>query len=224
MIYFVEDDSNIRDLVVYTLETTGYHARGLGNAKEFWEALAIETPELILLDIMLPGEDGIAILKKIKSSPKNEDIPVIMVTAKGSEYDKVMGLDSGADDYITKPFGMMELISRVKAVLRRVQKNTENKEDIFSVGCLKVDVKSHVVLVNGENIVLTLKEFELLRLLFKNAGIVLTRDQLLEDIWGYDFDGETRTVDVHVRTLRQKLGVAGEYIETVRGVGYKMRK
>lgn len=224
MIYFVEDDSNIRDLVVYTLETTGYHARGFENGKEFWEALAIETPELILLDIMLPGEDGNVILKKLKSSSKNEDIPVIMVTAKGSEYDKVMGLDSGADDYITKPFGMMELISRVKAVLRRVQKKTERNEDIFSVGCLKVDVKSHVVLVNGENIVLTLKEFELLRILFKNAGIVLTRDQLLEDIWGYDFDGETRTVDVHVRTLRQKLGEAGEYIETVRGVGYKMRK
>lgn len=224
MIYFVEDDSNIRDLVVYTLETTGYPARGFENAKKFWEALALETPELILLDIMLPGEDGNTILKKLKASAKTEDIPVIMVTAKGSEYDKVMGLDAGADDYVTKPFGMMELISRVKALLRRTQKRTGKKGDVLSTGCLQVNIKSHEVLVNGEAVVLTLKEFELLRLLLKNAGIVLTRDQLLEDIWGYDFDGETRTVDVHVRTLRQKLGEAGECVETVRGVGYKIRK
>lgn len=224
MIYFVEDDSNIRDLVVYTLETTGYQAKGFESGKKFWEALATEVPELVLLDIMLPGEDGNSILKKLKASSKTEDIPVIMVTAKGSEYDKVMGLDSGADDYITKPFGMMELISRVKAVLRRSQKASAKKKDVFVMDKLEVDVKKHEVRVNAEEVVLTLKEFELLRLLMKNAGIVLTRDQLLEDIWGYDFDGETRTVDVHVRTLRQKLGEAGEYIETVRGVGYKMRK
>lgn len=224
MIYFVEDDSNIRDLVVYTLETTGFPARGFENGKKFWEALALETPELVLLDIMLPGEDGMSILKKLKASGKTEDIPVIMVTAKGSEYDKVMGLDFGADDYVAKPFGMMELISRVKAVLRRTQKKTGKKGDVFKIGCLSVDVKSHEVLVNDKPVVLTLKEFELLRILLKNAGIVLTRDQLLEDIWGYDFDGETRTVDVHVRTLRQKLGDAGEYIETVRGVGYKVKK
>lgn len=224
MIYFVEDDSNIRDLVVYTLETTGYQARGFENGKNFWEALAVEMPELILLDIMLPGEDGNAILKKLKASSKTEDIPVIMVTAKGSEYDKVMGLDFGADDYVTKPFGMMELISRVKAVLRRTQRQSVKKSDVFTVGKLSVDVKQHEVRVDGEMITLTLKEFQMLKLLLKNAGIVLTRDQLLEDIWGYDFDGETRTVDVHVRTLRQKLGEAGEYIETVRGVGYKMKK
>lgn len=224
MIYFVEDDSNIRELVVYTLETTGHNARGFENGEKFWEALALETPELVLLDIMLPGEDGMAILKKLKASAKTEDIPVIMVTAKGAEYDKVMGLDSGADDYITKPFGMMELISRVKAVLRRAQKPTTKKDSTYMVDKLEVDVKKHEVRVNGEEVILTLKEFELLRLLLKNRGIVLTRDQLLEDIWGYDFDGETRTVDVHVRTLRQKLGEAGEYIETVRGVGYKIKK
>ena len=206
MIYCVEDDSNIRELVVYTLETTGYSARGFEDGKRFWEALAVETPELVLLDIMLPGEDGNSILKKLKGSSKTEDIPVIMLTAKGSEYDKVMGLDSGADDYVTKPFGMMELISRIKAVLRRAQKTTLKKTDVFTLGNLEVDVKRHEVRVNGEDVTLTLKEFELLRLLLKNAGIVLTRDQLLEDIWGYDFDGETRTVDVHVRTLRQKLG------------------
>lgn len=224
MIYFVEDDSNIRDLVVYTLETTGYKARGFESGKKFWEALALEMPELVLLDIMLPGEDGMTILKKLKASGKTEDIPVIMVTAKGSEYDKIMGLDFGADDYVAKPFGMMELISRVKAVLRRSQKKAEKNADILSIGNLQVDVKQHQVLVDGEVVVLTLKEFELLRLLLKNAGIVLTRDKLLEEIWGYDFDGETRTVDVHVRTLRQKLGSAGEYIETVRGVGYKVKK
>ncbi len=224
MIYFVEDDSNIRDLVVYTLATTGYQAHGFESGKSFWEAIGQKMPELILLDIMLPGEDGNSILKKLKASSRTEDIPVIMVTAKGSEYDKVMGLDMGADDYITKPFGMMELISRVKAVLRRAERQSTKKSEFFTFGKLSVDVKQHEVRVEDEIITLTLKEFQLLKLLMRNAGIVLTRDQLLEDIWGYDFDGETRTVDVHVRTLRQKLGEAGEYIETVRGVGYKMRK
>ena len=224
MIYCVEDDSNIRELVVYTLETTGYKARGFEDGKAFLEALALETPELVLMDIMLPGEDGMALLKRLKASAKTQDIPVIMMTAKGSEYDKVLGLDSGADDYVTKPFGMMELISRIKAVLRRTEKNAMKIEDKIVLNGLTIDVKKHEVTVEGEPVSLTLKEFELLRRMMKNLGIVLTRDQLLEDIWGYDFDGETRTVDVHIRTLRQKLGKAGELIETVRGVGYKMRE
>ena len=208
MIFCVEDDDNIRELVIYTLETTGLEARGFADGTAFMEALAFDTPELVLLDIMLPGEDGIEILKKLKNSSKTKDIPVIMVTAKGSEYDKVVGLDSGADDYVTKPFGMMELISRIKAVLRRSGKQQ--------------DTKKHEVKVDGEQVVLTLKEFELLEKLMRNQGIVLTRDQLLTEIWGYDFDGETRTVDVHIRTLRQKLGEQGSLVKTVRGVGYRI--
>lgn len=220
MIYCVEDDSNIRELVVYTLESTGMKARGFEDDRKFTEALAFETPELVLLDIMLPGEDGIEILKKLRNSAKTKDIPVIMVTAKGSEYDKVIGLDTGADDYITKPFGMMELVSRIKAVLRRtIREKTDTK---YRVGNLSIDVEKHKVKVDGETVTLTLKEFELLEKLMKNRHIVLTRDRLLEEIWGYDFTGETRTVDVHVRTLRQKLGTAGELIETVRGVGYRI--
>lgn len=220
MIYCVEDDSNIRDLVVYTLESTGMKACGFEDGKAFIEALAFETPELVLLDIMLPGEDGLTILKKLKSAAKTKDIPVIMLTAKGSEYDKVIGLDSGADDYIAKPFGMMELVSRIKAVLRRTQKNT--KDMLYRIENLELDIEKHKVRVDGQDVTLTLKEFEMLEKLVKNQHIVLTRDKLLEEIWGYDFDGETRTVDVHVRTLRQKLGSAGELIETVRGVGYRM--
>lgn len=220
MIYCVEDDSNIRDLVVYTLESTGMKACGFEDGKAFIEALAFETPELVLLDIMLPGEDGLTILKKLKSAAKTKDIPVIMLTAKGSEYDKVIGLDSGADDYIAKPFGMMELVSRIKAVLRRTQKN--QKDTIYRVENLELDIEKHKVKVDGEDVALTLKEFEMLEKLVKNQHIVMTRDKLLEEIWGYDFDGETRTVDVHVRTLRQKLGSAGELIETVRGVGYRL--
>ena len=220
MIYCVEDDSNIRELVVYTLESTGMKARGFEDGRAFMEALAFETPELVLLDIMLPGEDGIEILKKLRKSAKTKDIPVIMVTAKGSEYDKVIGLDTGADDYITKPFGMMELVSRIKAVLRRTMREKEDTK--YQIGNLLIDVEKHKVKVEGKTIALTLKEFELLEKLMKNRSIVLTRDRLLEEIWGYDFTGETRTVDVHVRTLRQKLGTAGELIETVRGVGYRI--
>ncbi len=220
MIYCVEDDSNIRDLVVYTLESTGMEACGFEDGKAFIEALAFDTPELVLLDIMLPGEDGLTILKKLKASARTKDIPIIMVTAKGSEYDKVIGLDSGADDYITKPFGMMELVSRVKAVLRRTKKNA--KDMTYQIDNLELDVEKHKVRVDGKDVILTLKEFEMLEKLVKNQHIVMTRDKLLEEIWGYDFDGETRTVDVHVRTLRQKLGSAGELIETVRGVGYRM--
>lgn len=220
MIYCVEDDDNIRELVIYTLETTGLKARGFAEGTAFMEALAFDTPELILLDIMLPGEDGLELLQKLKNSSKTKDIPVIMVTAKGAEYDKVIGLDSGADDYVTKPFGMMELVSRIKAVMRRSGK-VPDKADL-EINGVKVNVKKHEVTVNGKTVVLTLKEFELLERLMRNQNIVLTRDQLLEDIWGYDFDGETRTVDVHIRTLRQKLGESGSMIETVRGVGYRI--
>ena len=220
MIYCVEDDDNIRELVIYTLETTGLKARGFADGSAFMEALAFDTPELILLDIMLPGDDGLELLKKLKSSPKTKGIPVIMVTAKGSEYDKVVGLDSGADDYVTKPFGMMELVSRIKAVLRRSGK-VEDRMDMETSG-VHIDVKKHQVTVDGKEISLTLKEFELLEKLMRNQGIVLTRDQLLTEIWGYDFDGETRTVDVHIRTLRQKLGEKCEIIQTVRGVGYRV--
>ena len=220
MIYCVEDDDNIRELVIYTLETTGLKARGFADGSAFMEALAFDTPELILLDIMPPGDDGLELLKKLKSSQKTKNIPVIMVTAKGSEYDKVVGLDSGADDYVTKPFGMMELVSRIKAVLRRSGK-VEDRMDMETAG-VHVDVKKHEVTVDGKEVSLTLKEFELLEKLMRNQGIVLTRDQLLTEIWGYDFDGETRTVDVHIRTLRQKLGEKGEIIQTVRGVGYRV--
>lgn len=220
MIYCVEDDDNIRELVIYTLETTGLKAQGFAEGTSFMEALAFDTPELILLDIMLPGEDGLELLHKLKNSSKTKDIPVIMVTAKGAEYDKVIGLDSGADDYVTKPFGMMELVSRIKAVLRRAGK-IPDKADLEIAG-VRVNVKKHEVTVDGKPVTLTLKEFELLERLMRNQNIVLTRDQLLEDIWGYDFDGETRTVDVHVRTLRQKLGEKGSMIETVRGVGYRI--
>ena len=222
MIFCVEDDSNIRELVVYTLETTGFQARGFEEGKSFLEALALETPDLILMDIMLPGEDGISLLKRLKNYSKTRDIPVIMVTAKGAEYDKVKGLDLGADDYVTKPFGMMELVSRIKAVLRRSGATKKKAEDIIVSGSLEINTKKHEVKADGEVIGLTLKEYELLKRLMENPNIVMTRDSLLEEIWGYDFDGETRTVDVHIRTLRQKLGKCGERVETVRGVGYRI--
>lgn len=220
MIFCVEDDRNIRELVVYTLSSTGMEAEGFEDGEVFFKALAERLPELILLDIMLPGEDGLTILKKLKGNKKTKDIPVIMVTAKGTEYDKVSGLDAGADDYVTKPFGMMELVSRIKAVLRRTKKKEE--AEVLKAGQITLNEKKHEVLVDGEHINLTLKEYEMLKRLIHNKGIVLTRDRLLEEIWGYDFDGETRTVDVHIRTLRQKLGSAGEVIETVRGVGYRI--
>ena len=220
MIYYVEDDANIRDLVVYALNTTGMEAKGFAEAKSFWKAVAEERPELILLDIMLSGQDGMDILKKLKTFPETKEIPVIMLTAKTTEYDKVQGLDSGADDYVAKPFGMMELISRIKAVLRRTQKKTDSK--IYEVQNIRMDVKKHEVYVDGERVVLTLKEFELLKRLMENPEVAWSRDQLLEEIWGYDFRGETRTIDVHVRTLRQKLGSAGDLVETVRGVGYRI--
>lgn len=220
MIYCVEDERNIRELIVYTLETSGYEAKGFGDGEAFWKGMEVRKPDLILLDIMLPGEDGVAILKNLKESAKTKEIPVIMVTAKSAEYDKVLGLNYGADDYITKPFGMMEFVARVKAVLRRSAPKQTGR--ILEAGILKVQIDQHEVTVNGNPVTLTLKEFEMLRYLLENRGIVLTRDQLLGHIWGYDFDGETRTVDVHIRTLRQKLGEAGELVETVRGVGYRI--
>lgn len=220
MIFCVEDDSNIRELVVYTLNATGMSARGFGDGGSFREALANETPELILLDIMLPGEDGLHILKSLKDSPKTKQIPVIMVTAKGNEYDKVIGLDAGADDYVAKPFGMMELVSRIKAVLRRTKQNQEMEE--YVLGNLRMDLQCREVFVDNSLVALTYKEFELLRKLMKYRKTVLSREKLLEEIWGYEYVGETRTVDVHIRTLRQKLGKVGDMIETVRGVGYRM--
>lgn len=222
MIYLLEDDDSIRDFVIYTLNSQGMEARGFVTPSSFWEAMAQTVPSLVLLDIMLPEEDGISVLKKLRASGRTQKLPVIMLTAKGTEYDKVLGLDAGADDYVAKPFGMMELISRIKAVLRRSKKNSVKIEDKIALGHIVMDVKKHEVQADGQVVTLTLKEFELLKRMMKNPDIVLTRDQLLEDIWGYDFDGETRTVDVHVRTLRQKLGSAGEQIQTVRGVGYRM--
>ena len=222
MIYCVEDDRNIRELLVYTLETTGFEAKGLADGNELWSALknADAIPEMILLDIMLPGEDGYAILEKMKNFSATRNIPVIMVTAKEAEYDKVRGLESGADDYITKPFGMMEFVARVKAVLRRSSRQSEDRE--LRCGNLSVFVGRHEVFYEDKPVELTRKEFELLLYLMENKGLVMTRNQILCHVWGYDFDGETRTVDVHVRSLRQKLGDGGNMIETVRGVGYRI--
>ncbi len=220
MIYCVEDERNIRELLVYTLGTTGFEAKGIRDGKELRKALKEEIPQLILLDIMLPGEDGYSILEKLKSNQETRDIPVIMVTAKEAKYDKVRALDSGADDYITKPFGMMEFIARVKAVLRRAAKQAGKKE--YTYKGLTIHVDRHQVFDRERAVELTLKEFELLRYLMENQGIVLSRDQILEKIWGYEYAGETRTVDVHIRTLRQKLGDSGFLIETVRGVGYRI--
>lgn len=222
MIFCVEDDTSSRELMIYTLNSAGFDAKGFPESTEFWKAIETETPELIMLDIMLPGEDGIEILKKLRSKAATKDIPVIMATAKGTEYDKVIGLDTGADDYLVKPFGMMEMISHIKAVLRRTAPKTA--KNVLSTGKLSVNLDEHSVFVNGEKVVLTLKEFELLRIFMENPGRVFGRDILLEKIWGTEFYGETRTVDVHIGTLRTKLGECGEYIETVRGVGYRMEE
>ena len=220
MIYCVEDEKNIRELLVYTLSGSGFEAKGLSNGKELKKALKEEIPELILLDIMLPGEDGYAVLEYLKGRPDTRDVPVIMVTAKEEEDDKVRGLEGGADDYITKPFGMMEFLARIKAVLRRSKKQEQPKE--YHCRGLTVDVKSRKVWDEDRSVDLTLKEFELLRYLLENRGTVLSREKILEKIWGYEIYGETRTVDVHIRTLRQKLGKSGSLIETVRGVGYRI--
>ncbi len=221
MIYCVEDESAIRDLTVYTLKASGFEAMGFENSTGFWAAMKEQRPELIILDVMLPGEDGLTILKNLRSSPVTADIPVIMATAKDSEYDTVIGLDSGADDYLAKPFGMMEMVSRIKAVLRR---SSPKRSKPLVFGSIILDENKHSVSVNGELVSLTLKEYELLKLLIDNPGHVFTRGILLSEIWGTDFVGETRTVDVHIGTLRTKLAEAGELIQTVRGVGYKMEE
>ena len=219
MIYLVEDDDNIRELVVYTLNNTGLKTKGFANPKAFWEAMNESVPSMVLLDIMLPDEDGLEILKKLRADKKTKKMPVMMLTAKSSEYDKVIGFELGADDYIAKPFGMMELLARVKALRRRA---LSCDEDVYQIGELYVCPSKHIVKVSGEDVVLTLKEFEMLCYLLENRGIVLSRDKILNEIWGYSFDGESRTVDVHIRTLRQKLGIAGDIVETVRGLGYKI--
>lgn len=221
MIFCVEDDAGIRDLMIYTLSASGFRAVGFENAREFYAALADDTPELIMLDIMLPGEDGISILKRLKADARTADIPVIMATAKGNEYDKVIGLDLGADDYLAKPFGMMEMASRVRAVLRRSGRAAE-KQQLIRVGGLEMNLGEHIVTADGIRVQLTLKEFELLRTFMTSPGRAFTREQLLSSVWCEDFLGETRTVDVHVGTLRQKLGGCGKYIRTVRGVGYRL--
>ena len=223
MIYCVEDDAGIRELVVYTLQNTGMEARGFSDGAALTAALRGAKPDLILLDIMLPGEDGISILRRLCSLPDTAAIPVILLTAKNTEYDKVIGLDSGADDYIAKPFGMMELVARIRAVLRRSQDKLLSADSHpLTAGAISIDERAHTVCVSGRDVQLTLKEYQLLVLLMKNQGAVLTRDVLLENIWGYGSESETRTVDVHIRTLRQKLGNSGVLIETVRGVGYRM--
>ena len=221
MIYLVEDDGNIRELVTYALKSMGLEAESFETPSLFWTAMSKSLPSLVLLDIMLPEEDGLSILKKLKRTPSTSGVPVIMLSAKSSEIDKVNGFELGADDYIAKPFGVMELVARIKA---RLRSGKDEKRFEYTVGPLYVCPEKHIVTVNGENISLTYKEFEILCMLLKNMDIVLTRDQLLNTVWGYSFDGESRTVDVHIRTLRQKLGVAGELIETVRGIGYKIGK
>jgi two-component system alkaline phosphatase synthesis response regulator PhoP len=219
-IYCVEDENSIRELIVYTLNTVGFTAVGFSNAAEFFEAINDGLPNLVLLDIMMSGEDGLSVLKKLRSSPETRNLPIIMITAKTSEYDKVTGLDLGADDYITKPFGMMELVARINALLRR--STMSEGSEIIEIGNVLLDSSRHKVMANGSEIDLALREFQLLELMMQNPGIVFTRDRLLVTLWGYDFDGETRTVDVHVRRLREKLGSASEIIKTVRGVGYKI--
>ena len=219
-IWCVEDDAGIRDIEVYTLHSTDFEAEGFSDARAFRDALSGSKPDLIILDIMLPGEDGVELLKFLKGNPDTCRIPVIMATAKGMEYDKVQSLDLGADDYLVKPFGMMEMVSRVKAVLRRCKPTEVDR--LLQAGKLVVNLEEHTVAIDRERIQLTLKEFELLRLFLSRPGIAFTRDQLFGLIWGADYVGETRTVDMHIRTLRMKLGDCGKMIETVRGVGYRL--
>ena len=223
MIYCVEDDRSIRELMLYTLRASGFETAGFGDGEGLFDALEQQLPRLILLDIMLPGMDGIEILKKLRQNPVTAGIPVIMASAKGTEYDKVLGLDLGADDYLAKPFGMMEMVSRIRAVLRR-SAAAGPKTTGLTLGSLQMDVAAHTVTCQGIRVMLTLKEFELLRLFLSAPGRVFNREQLLEQIWGTDYVGESRTVDVHIATLRTKLGPCGDYIRTVRGVGYRMEE
>ena len=220
MIWCVEDDPSIREIEVYALHSTGLEARGFADGAEFWEALEKEQPELVILDVMLPGEDGVAILKRLRADERYRDIPVIMATARSTEFDKVQSLDLGADDYITKPFGMMEMVSRVKAVLRRSQ--PRQTVALLKLDGLTLDENQHTVTIDGQRITLTYKEYELLRLFLSHPGMAFSREQLLQTVWNTDYAVETRTVDMHIRTLRQKLGAYGRYIETIRGVGYRL--
>lgn len=220
MIWCVEDDGAIRDIELYALKATGFEAKGFADGAEFWQALQKEQPQLVVLDVMLPGIDGVELLRKIRGSSAFSRLPVIMATAKGSEYDKIQSLDLGADDYVVKPFSVMELVSRVKAVLRRYQPG-EGKRSLTLEG-LRLDPEQHIVTLEGQRVALTYKEFELLRLFLSHPGVAFTREQLFGEVWGADYVGETRTLDMHIRTLRQKLGHYGKYIETVRGVGYRM--
>lgn len=220
MIYLLEDDTNIRNFVVYALNNSGLETEGFELPSLFWAAVERKRPSMAILDIMLPEEDGLSVLKKLRANNETRDLPIIMLTAKSTEYDKVVGLDGGADDYVTKPFGTMELVARVKALLRRTEPMGDGRE--YSIGPLFLSPSRHIIQVDGCDVVLTLKEFQLLGYLAKHRGNVMTRDQILQEIWGYEFDGENRTVDVHIRTLRSKLGKAGDLIETVRGIGYRL--
>ena len=220
LIYIVEDDKNISEIESYALKNSGYLVDTFENAKTFWSRVQDRKPDLVLLDVMLPDSDGIEVLKKMRRTPDTRRVPVIMVTAKSSEIDKVKGLDNGADDYITKPFGIMELISRVKAILRRINQDEEEKQLVFQN--ITLDCEKRQVTLDGENCELTYKEFELLKLFLQNAGIVMTRETIMEKVWGIDFEGESRTLDMHIKTLRQKLGDAGKHIKTVRNVGYRI--
>ncbi len=224
MIYLLEDDENIRELILYTLRAQGAAAQGFPRPSAFWQAVQEQAPSLVILDIMLPEEDGLQVLEKLRRDPPTQRVPVLMLTAKDSEYDIVRGLDSGADDYLSKPFGMMELLSRIRALQRRAGTPAVEppSPEEYRCGPLWVCPARHLCKVGEETISLTRKEFDLLCLLLEHRGAVLTRDQLLDRIWGYSFDGESRTVDVHIRTLRQKLGEVGSWIETVRGIGYKL--
>ncbi|MBR5512921.1 MAG: response regulator transcription factor [Ruminococcus sp.] len=222
MIYMLEDDSGIRDFVLYALNNSGLEAVGFEIPSEFYAALSEKIPDLLLLDVMLPEEDGISILKRLRATSATQKLPIILLTAKGTEFDKVLGLDSGADDYISKPFGTMELLSRIKALLRRTANVTTISENMISAGGLVIKPDKHEVMAQGKKIPLTLKEYDVLCLFMKNKGKVFTRDELLNRIWGYEFTGESRTVDVHIRSLRSKLGECGELIETIRGVGYRI--
>ena len=222
LVYYVEDDASIRGAVLYALNSTGFEAEGFEDGESFFEAVSQQLPDIVLLDIMLPGIDGLEVLERLRADRKTADIPVILITAKGSEFEKVIGLDSGADDYVAKPFGVTELISRIKAVLRRVPR--QDAAEQITVDGLTIDVRQHTVTIEGKEIDLTLKEFNLLHCLMRNEGRVFTRDELLGIVWGYDAETETRTVDVHIGTIRQKLGEYSSYIKTVRGLGYRFAR
>ncbi|MCD8048893.1 MAG: response regulator transcription factor [Clostridia bacterium] len=222
MIYVLEDDRSIRELLVYALGQGGFAAEGFEKPSQLDKAMKEEMCELLILDIMLPEEDGLHILKRLRRADDTAKLPIILLTAKDTEYDKVIGLDAGADDYVSKPFGMMELVSRVRALLRRTKGDEPEEEEEYSVGDLHLSVRRHIVTAAGREVQLTMREYKLLECMMKNKGVVFTRDSLLSRVWGYEFDGESRTVDVHIRTLRQKLGECEKYIETVRGMGYKV--